>query len=46
MTIAFPDPNPRKPPEPTVPPIKEPPDEEAITKSPVVEPDPVDPTEI
>jgi len=45
MEKNFPDPNPKQPPEPAIPPVKEPPDEHA-PKSPVLDPDPLDPVEI
>ena len=45
MKTEFPDPNPKHPPEPSVPPVIEPPDEH-VPKSPVLDPDPLENDEI
>jgi len=43
----FPDPNPLPSPEPAVPPVKEPPDDSPMPRSPVIEPDdPAEPNQI
>jgi hypothetical protein len=43
----FPDPNPMPPPEPAIPPAKEPPDDPArMPRSPAIDPDPAEPNQI